>query len=74
MLLDLLRNEATLVDDPDEIPSVTPDPDDDYLVALAKREQVDALVSGDSDLADIHDPQRPVLTPAHALARLEAAG
>lgn len=74
VLLALLRREATLVDDPADVPAVTPDPDDDYLVALARREQVDALVSGDGDLNQMHDIQPPVLSPAQALALLDAAG
>lgn len=72
VLLPLLRREATLVDDPADVPAVTPDPDDDYLVALARREQVDALVSGDGDLTQMHDLQPPVLSPAEALAFLDA--
>jgi putative PIN family toxin of toxin-antitoxin system len=34
-------------------PKVSPDPDDDYLVALARDAAVDAWVSGDSDLTGL---------------------
>jgi uncharacterized protein len=74
VLMAQLHTAAVVVTDPEEIEPVTADPRDDYLVALAQREQVDALVSGDSDLTDIHDLQPPVLTPAQALARLDASG
>ena len=40
------------VDDPAEIPAVTRDPDDDYLVALGRRAGVDAIVGVDLDLLD----------------------
>lgn len=35
-----------------DVPRVTRDPDDDYLVALALANQVDVLVSGDRDLLE----------------------
>lgn len=68
-LIALLNNEAALVPDPTDIPSVTADPDDDYLVALARRERVDILVSGDRHLTGL-DIEILVLTPGEALARL----
>jgi uncharacterized protein len=51
-----LRTGATVVEDPADNPPVTADPDDDYLVALARREQADALVSGDRHLTDLALP------------------
>ena len=62
-LIALLRSDATTVADPEIIDPVTAHPDDDYLVALAQRERVDALVSGDSDLTGMVNPGPPVLTP-----------
>jgi predicted nucleic acid-binding protein len=47
-----IRRHATVVDDPVERPALTRDRNDDYLVALARGEHVDALVSGDRDLID----------------------
>ncbi len=58
-----LTEHATLVDDPDPEHGHTPDPDDDYLVTLARAARAGALVSGDSDLTDFHDPHPPVTTP-----------
>jgi hypothetical protein len=45
------------------------DPNDAYLIALARQSGADALVSGDRDLAELDDPRPPVLTPAAVLDR-----
>jgi uncharacterized protein len=68
--VDLLRNEATIIDDP--APSARPlgaDPDDEYLVDLARTAAADALGSGDAHLLDLRD-RLPVMTPAEFLATL----
>lgn len=59
----LLRTHATSVDDPPPQGGHTSDPDDDYLVDLARAAGVDVLVSGDSDLLDMENPRPPVRTP-----------
>ena len=67
---DLIRHEATVLDDP--APSARPfsaDPDDEYLVDLARAAAADALVSGDAHLLVLRD-RLPVLTPAQFLATL----
>jgi len=46
------------------------DPNDDYLVALAKSAGVRALVSGDRDLTEMPDADPPVLTPRQAVEAL----
>lgn len=66
-----LAREGLLVRDPEEIPEVTADPGDDYLVALAIAAAADALVSGDKDLTELVDPPVPVLTPRRLLERLK---
>jgi hypothetical protein len=48
------------VSDPVEIPEVSRDPDDDYLLALAAEQQAERVVTGDADLLDIVDPPVPV--------------
>ncbi len=73
-LIRLLRSEASLLPDPHEVPPVSRDPDDDYLVALARREKADAIVSGDHDLTALELDDLPILTPAHAVARLSETG
>lgn len=72
-LVDMLRLQADLVDDPIDdpagAPSVrSPDPDDDYLIALAQVATA-LIVSGDSDLQGLAD-QIPVYTPAAFLTLL----
>jgi uncharacterized protein len=48
--------------DPVEVPAVSRDPNDDYLVALAVDAGADVLCSGDRDLRDVADAV--VQTPA----------
>jgi putative PIN family toxin of toxin-antitoxin system len=65
--VDVLRDESIVVDDPD--PASDPigeDPDDEYLIALARAARVDALVSGDPHLTGLRD-RIPVLTPREFL-------
>jgi predicted nucleic acid-binding protein len=54
-----------------EPPEVSPDPDDDYLIALARVAGADYLISGDRHLLDLTDPDPPVLTPRQFLDLLE---
>jgi putative PIN family toxin of toxin-antitoxin system len=65
-----LRNGATVVSDSEEAPPVrSRDPGDDYLLALAGREQ-SALVSGDEHLLALVG-ELPVFSTASFLSRLE---
>lgn len=65
--IDGLAEDAALVDDPPAQPGLSPDPDDDYLIALARAAGADYLVSGDRHLLDLPDPVPPVLTPREFL-------
>ncbi len=69
-LLELLRSQAVPATDPVDAPTVgSPDPDDDYLIALA--ESVPAvLVSGDTDLHGLAG-QIPTYRPREFLDLLE---
>ena len=58
-----IRVDAIVLDDPPAEAGLTPDPDDDYLVALARSAEADHLVSGDRHLLDLVDPHPPVLSP-----------
>lgn len=58
-----LADSAILVEDPPAAPGATPDPKDDYLVALAVACGADVLVSGDRHLTGLSSAQPPVLTP-----------
>jgi putative PIN family toxin of toxin-antitoxin system len=65
--VELLRRESLHVADPEDAPSPrSADPDDDYLIALARRENA-VLVSGDRHLLDLAD-RAPILSPADLLA------
>lgn len=72
-LVSQLADLADLLDDPDDRPAVTRDPDDDYLVALAEAARVDALVAGDKDLLSAQPSTVPVLSPRAFLDRLLAS-
>jgi putative PIN family toxin of toxin-antitoxin system len=56
--------------DPPSEQQLTPDPDDDYLLALATSAGVDFMVSGDPHLTEIVGHEPPVVGPAAALAKV----
>ncbi len=71
-LIELLRREAILVNDPAEPPaSRSEDPGDDYLLALAEEERA-VLVSGDRHLLALTE-ELPVLTVREFLVIVGAA-
>ena len=55
--------DAILLDDPADPEPVSPDSDDDYLIALARVANADVIVSGDPHLTQLTDLSPPVLTP-----------
>jgi uncharacterized protein len=68
--LELIRSEAVVRADPG--PSSDPlsaDPDDEYLIDLARDARVDALVTGDAHLLDLR-AIIPAMTPAEFLELL----
>jgi uncharacterized protein len=69
--VEFLRTHARLMADPPSTVGHTPDPNDDYLVTLARAVRARALVSGDSDLTCLVDPRPPVLTPRELIATLD---
>ncbi|MEZ4596267.1 MAG: putative toxin-antitoxin system toxin component, PIN family [Chloroflexota bacterium] len=65
-----IERDAIVVDDPPpDDDTVAPDPDDAYLVALARSARVDALVSGDARVLELRG-RLPVTSPAEFLASL----
>lgn len=64
LYLATIRRIANLVDDPVSVDASTRDPDDDYLVALAREHDVDYIVTGDNDLLEWDDQRPPAITPA----------
>lgn len=69
--IDGLATDAVIVADPAEPPAVSPDPDDDYLIALARIARAEYLVSGDRHLLGLTEPDPPVLAPRQFLEILE---
>ena len=64
-----VRDHGALAEDPPDPPSVrSPDPDDDYLLALAISCRA-YLVTGDQHLLEL-DADLPILTPAEFLSQL----
>jgi putative PIN family toxin of toxin-antitoxin system len=59
-----LRTTANVRNDPASGPSLTRDPDDDFIVYLARENEADLIVSGDGDLLDWPEQQPPVMKPA----------
>lgn len=72
--VDGLTDGALLIDDPPAQPGLSPDPDDDYLITLARAAGADYLVSGDHHLTGLDDATPPVLTPREFRDRLTEAG
>jgi uncharacterized protein len=67
-----IESLCRMVDDPDPVPALLRDPDDDYLLALASEAGADAIVSGDLDLHEAVGLPVEILTPREALTRLDA--
>ena len=72
--VDFLEEHAIVRSDPPASGDpITVDPDDDYLVALARAAGAAILVSGDSDLLGFADPMITMLTPRGFLDGLDQA-
>lgn len=69
-LVEVLTRAGVAVSDPDVPPVIrSPDPDDDYLIALASVSR-SVLVSGDADLVGLSD-QIPVCSPTEFIVMIE---
>lgn len=69
-LVRLVARGSVIREDSGDPPRLSPDPDDDYLLSLA-RESEAVLVTGDSDLLSLA-PGLPVFTPGKFLGWLES--
>ncbi|WP_420621760.1 putative toxin-antitoxin system toxin component, PIN family [Candidatus Poriferisodalis sp.] len=72
--LDALIADAETMPDPADFERFTRDPNDDYLVALARLHDADVIVSGDRDLLEWEEQSPPVVTPAAFEAMLTSTG
>jgi predicted nucleic acid-binding protein len=69
--VELLRRESIVIDDPEPTREpLTEDPDDEYLIALARAARVEVLVSGISTPSDCA-ARSPVLTPRECVQSLQ---
>jgi putative PIN family toxin of toxin-antitoxin system len=65
--VDLIRRESIVLPDPEPASEpLSADPDDEYLIDLAREARADALVSGDAHLLDLRD-ELPTMTPREFL-------
>ena len=64
LYVDRLSTTADVRDDPPPGPSLTRDPDDDFIIYLARENNADLIVSGDGDLLDWPEQHPPVVRPA----------
>jgi len=58
-----LVDGAIQADDPPNPPQLSPDPGDDYLIALARAANADEIVSGDGHLTQLANVTPVVFTP-----------
>lgn len=65
-----LERFATLCEDVERPARLSPDPGDDYLLALASSHSANFLISGDADIIDLKNADPPVLTPRAFLNKL----
>jgi putative PIN family toxin of toxin-antitoxin system len=68
------RLAAVTVDDAAQVEPVPRDPNDDYLIALAREARAHVLVSSDGDLTSIEGNDPPIVTPRRFLSSLELSG
>jgi putative PIN family toxin of toxin-antitoxin system len=68
----LIAERGLRVDDPAPTPVATDDPDDDYLVALARAHRAEAIISGDRHLLSVASDDLRVWTPRALTDRLES--
>ena len=69
-LVDALGRDAQIAGDPAERQPVSRDPNDDYLIALARSVSADVLVTGDADLLALDLADLPIVSPREFLERL----
>jgi putative PIN family toxin of toxin-antitoxin system len=67
-----LATLATIADvRPDPAPGPARDPDDDYVIRLARAHDAEVIVSGDADLLEWKEQDPPVISPAEFETRLK---
>ena len=65
-----LSTAADVQRDPKAGPRLSRDPDDDYVIYLARQNYAEVIVTGDDDLLEWPDQDPPTMTPTEFEARL----
>ena len=73
LYVDTLATMADVRPDPAPGPALTRDPDDDYVIHLARAHNAEVIVSGDADLLECDEQDPPVIPPAESEARLRGS-
>lgn len=66
-----IASHAETLSDPPAGAPIARDPNDDYLIALARAAHADAIVSGDEDLLVLERIDPPILSPSSLVQALE---
>ena len=69
--VEVVRLAAIVAPDPSEVQAISRDPNDDYLIALARAADAHVLVPGDRDLPSIEGNAPPIVSPRRFLGSLE---
>ncbi|HUF16161.1 MAG TPA: putative toxin-antitoxin system toxin component, PIN family [Acidimicrobiia bacterium] len=64
LYVERMRTTADVREDPPPGPRLTRDPDDDFVIYLARVSDADVIVSGDGDLLEWPEQNPPVVSPA----------
>lgn len=67
-----IERVAVLEGDPSDTPAVSPDPGDDFILALAQEAGAQVIVSGDQHLLGLENTDVRVLSPAAFAALLDS--
>ncbi len=70
LYVDTLATMADVRPDPAPGPTLTRDPDDDYVIHLARAQNAEVIVSGDADLLEWKEQDPLVISPAEFETRL----
>ena len=71
LYVEMIQLRFNFVPNPTEIIPISRGSDDDYILALAKRETADYVVSGDKDLLVLQIPELSIVTPAEFVTILK---
>lgn len=71
LYVERLATTADVRTDPPGGPPLTRDPDDDFVIYLARQRSADVIVSGDRDLLEWSEQTPPIVTPASFLQLLD---